>query len=147
MNQVKLQDDKEALDYDTDKIRRSSFLSGDAARRTRRRTSDESSAADNRELSPFEVVQTLQAGKGLYIFVERDETTQKIQSHLVNEKPVLESPIWTRYATQELNENKQTVPTNGFDEAILLTERGQLWRFPIDNEQGKLKNFKIYSQL
>lgn len=28
------------------------------------------------------------------------------------------------------------LPSNGFEEMILLTEQGKLWKYPIDNEQG-----------
>lgn len=31
-------------------------------------------------------------------------------------------------------------PINGFDEMIMLTKENKLWKFPIDNEQGLIKN-------
>jgi small subunit ribosomal protein S31 len=36
---------------------------------------------------------------------------------------------------QELKSAQETLPINGFDEMIMLTNEGKLWRFPIDNEQ------------
>lgn len=32
--------------------------------------------------------------------------------------------------------DSSSLPTNGFDYLIKLTEQGKLWRYPIDNEQG-----------
>lgn len=32
--------------------------------------------------------------------------------------------------------NTRYYPTNGFDEMIRMTEKGQLWQYPINNEQG-----------
>jgi small subunit ribosomal protein S31 len=47
-----------------------------------------------------------------------------------------ESPVWTFYQEKELKEAKQSLPINGFDHMINLTNEGKLWKFPIDNEQG-----------
>ena len=37
------------------------------------------------------------------------------------------------------NEKKllmESIPHSGFDEMIMMTKQGKLWKFPIDNEQG-----------
>ena len=36
---------------------------------------------------------------------------------------------------EELKSAQETLPINGFDEMIHLTNEGKLWKFPIDNEQ------------
>ena len=41
--------------------------------------------------------------------------------------------IWTRLDQEAF---KLRNPQNGFEEAIILTEQGRLWRYPIDNEIG-----------
>ncbi len=38
---------------------------------------------------------------------------------------------------QALREIQEIPPINGFDEMIALTNEGKLWKFPINNEQGK----------
>jgi hypothetical protein len=42
------------------------------------------------------------------------------------------------FYNEELSTEKKTIPNNGFEEMINLTDEGKLWRFPIDNEQGIL---------
>jgi small subunit ribosomal protein S31 len=49
----------------------------------------------------------------------------------------LESPVWTNYDNLELKLLFESPSTNGFDEMIKLTNEGKVWKFPIDNEQGK----------
>ena len=43
--------------------------------------------------------------------------------------------MWSMHYDQELKSAQETLPINGFDEMIMLTNEGKLWRFPIDNEQ------------
>ncbi len=50
----------------------------------------------------------------------------------------IESPIWSTYYDDELKTAQLMPPINGFDEMIMLTNENKLWKFPIDNEQGKL---------
>ncbi len=58
-----------------------------------------------------------------------------------NFKPLAEQPqesaLWQRFREIQLKQLRDTMPLNGFDEAIRLTNEGKLWHFPIDNEQGK----------
>ena len=46
-----------------------------------------------------------------------------------------ESLIWSNYYDKELKEAQEILPNNGFEEMIMLTNEGKLWKFPIDNEQ------------
>ena len=57
-----------------------------------------------------------------------------------DDKLTQESPIWTNHYNEELNLQKEIPPLNGFDEMAILTNEGKLWKFPIDNEQGKCLN-------
>lgn len=43
---------------------------------------------------------------------------------------------WNKLLEYEISNSKLTLPNNGFEELITLTEQGRLWKFPIDNEQG-----------
>ena len=50
-------------------------------------------------------------------------------------KVTKESTIWSMHYNQEIKSAFETLPINGFDEMVMLTNEGKLWRFPIDNEQ------------
>ena len=52
-----------------------------------------------------------------------------------------ESPLWENFDHSELELLFETSSPNGFDEMIKLTNQGKLWKFPIDNEQGKTHLF------
>lgn len=56
-----------------------------------------------------------------------------------------ESPLWKDYEHLELESLFESPSLNGFDEMIKLTNQGKMWKFPIDNEQGKFKKFKYGS--
>ena len=43
---------------------------------------------------------------------------------------------WRKLKGQEMKWMATQVPRNAFEEMILWTEQGKLWKFPIDNEQG-----------
>lgn len=43
---------------------------------------------------------------------------------------------WNKLKAQEITWMATHVPRNAFEEMILWTEQGKLWKFPIDNEQG-----------
>ena len=43
---------------------------------------------------------------------------------------------WDRHVNDELQYIVAQPPKNAFEEMILLTEEGKLWKFPINNEQG-----------
>lgn len=64
----------------------------------------------------------------LGIFVADKET-------LEDEGPVNET--WRRLYERELHLAVTHPPANYFQQMILWTEQGKLWKFPIDNEQGK----------
>ncbi len=124
---------EEDMKYDLERIRQSPFVNTTS----RIRKSITELASLDRDRSPFTIPTKLDNGKGLFIFAEKDNETNKIVSHLVNEKTNLtESPVWSTHFAQELEEAKANLPINGFEEMIELTHRGQLWTFPIDNEQG-----------
>lgn len=44
--------------------------------------------------------------------------------------------VWERLLANQLDNTRNRMPLNGFEELIALTEEGKLWKFPIDNEQG-----------
>lgn len=46
------------------------------------------------------------------------------------------SDIWTRLHQYEIENSHIGTPYNAFEEMIVLTEQGKLWKYPIDNEQG-----------
>ncbi|CAF0818332.1 unnamed protein product, partial [Brachionus calyciflorus] len=77
--------------------------------------------------SPYQKFQNLSGGNGLALFGS-------------DFKPVvtttLESPIWSMHHDEQLKLAQQSLPINGFDELIQLTNEGKIWKFPIDNEQG-----------
>ena len=84
-------------------------------------------------------------------------TTEK--SRLPKEITSIGTSALFRYATQKPTElkhvrlqvwdrlNKEIRKTrhaqNGFEEAIILTEQGRLWRYPIDNEFGMDEEKKV----
>ncbi|CAF0780960.1 unnamed protein product, partial [Brachionus calyciflorus] len=76
--------------------------------------------------SPYQKFQNLSGGNGLALFGS-------------DFKPVvtttLESPIWSMHHDEQLKLAQQSLPINGFDELIQLTNEGKIWKFPIDNEQ------------
>jgi len=43
---------------------------------------------------------------------------------------------WDAIHAKELKMSTTHPPTNGFEEMILWTEQGKLWKFPINNEHG-----------
>lgn len=43
--------------------------------------------------------------------------------------------IWLSDLKQQ-EDSLRFYPTNGFEDMIRMTEREQLWQYPIDNEQG-----------
>lgn len=47
-----------------------------------------------------------------------------------------ELKTWTALQQRELKMLTVYSPANIFQEMILWTEQGKLWKFPIDNEQG-----------
>lgn len=46
------------------------------------------------------------------------------------------SNVWDRLTQDQIKNSHIRLPLNGFDEMILLTEQGRLWKYPVDNEQG-----------
>lgn len=56
-------------------------------------------------------------------------------------EPTVESQLlrtWRELQTEELKSMVTLPPTNGFEEMIMWTEQGKLWKYPIDNEDGML---------
>lgn len=58
----------------------------------------------------------------------------------VTESKTFKLETWDRLAARDLKMSVTHPPANGFEEMILWTEQGKLWKFPIDNEQGKLSS-------
>jgi hypothetical protein len=83
----------------------------------------------------------LDEARGLHIFAEKDEQGQVV-INIKNERAAAavctESHIWTRHYADELVCAEESLPESGFDEMIAHTQAGQSWRYPIDNEQGKI---------
>ena len=57
------------------------------------------------------------------------------QSNTETAAATKESLTWSNYYDKELKEAQEILPNNGFEEMIMLTNEGKLWKFPIDNEQ------------
>lgn len=51
---------------------------------------------------------------------------------------------WDHLAARDLKLSVTHPPANGFEEMILWTEQGKLWKFPIDNEQGIVKLSSVF---
>jgi hypothetical protein len=90
----------------------------------------------------------LSSGKGFSLFDNStfDETKSKKFSTLIiynfYEYAIFwseteESPVWYEFFNDQLVSEIKQMPINGFDEMIAQTDEGRLWKFPIDNEQGK----------
>lgn len=43
---------------------------------------------------------------------------------------------WNKFLQYDKDNSQIKLPLNGFQEMIMLTEQGRLWKYPIDNEQG-----------
>lgn len=59
----------------------------------------------------------------------------------VTEENAVDAPRLTTWETLQEKEFKLALthpPENVFQEMIMWTEQGKLWKFPIDNEQGTL---------
>lgn len=62
-------------------------------------------------------------------------------SYAQDETKVIPLEIWNKVSRYDLKHSYIQLPWNGFQELIMLTEQGKLWKFPIDNEIGmKEKN-------
>lgn len=57
------------------------------------------------------------------------------------ETPVFKT--WNRLKQRELRLAVTHPPTNIFEEMILWTEQGKLWKFPINNEQGNWRRLNV----
>lgn len=57
--------------------------------------------------------------------------------HTQSESQLLKT--WKRLRQEELKTLVTHPPTNAFEEMILWTEQGKLWKYPIDNEDGQYK--------
>ncbi|XP_017772384.1 PREDICTED: 28S ribosomal protein S31, mitochondrial [Nicrophorus vespilloides] len=55
-----------------------------------------------------------------------------------------ENSMWTTLEDRELRLAVTQPPSNYFQEMILWTEQGKLWKFPIDNEQGMEEENNVY---
>lgn len=47
-----------------------------------------------------------------------------------------ELKVWNKLLDYDVANTPMRTPLNGFEEMILLTEQGKLWKYPIDNEDG-----------
>lgn len=54
------------------------------------------------------------------------------------------SAMWKTFEKQQLQRCTKYEPLNWFDQCIVWTQEGKLWRFPIDNEQGKGLQKTVY---
>ncbi|KAK3907304.1 28S ribosomal protein S31, mitochondrial [Frankliniella fusca] len=81
---------------------------------------------DKKDTVPFENVEALlQSQEPLGIFSQDSKTESG---------PSLK--LWEKFLQAELRRNTRFEPLNWFDQCIVWTEEGKLWKFPIDNEQG-----------
>jgi small subunit ribosomal protein S31 len=53
-------------------------------------------------------------------------------------------PTWSKLEQRELKQSVTHPPSNYFEKMIQWTEQGKLWKFPIDNEQGRDAEAKVY---
>lgn len=60
-------------------------------------------------------------------------TSKKLDQRLLKSQ---RSEVWDKLLQYELDHSYIRLPYNGFEELIMLTEQGKLWKYPIDNEQG-----------
>ncbi|ODN06408.1 28S ribosomal protein S31, mitochondrial [Orchesella cincta] len=67
--------------------------------------------------------------------------TEETQSETTSEPPKLET--WEALHKRDLKLSVTHPPANGFEEMILWTEQGKLWKFPINNEQGLDEESKV----
>lgn len=56
-------------------------------------------------------------------------------------KEVPGNSTWTILHNRDLKLAVTHPPSNYFQQMILWTEQGKLWKFPIDNEQGLKRNY------
>jgi hypothetical protein len=103
---------------------------------------------------PNETFQYLKGGQPLGIFDKDDICKHFFNFHFLfflnfkqtfflvkSDETVEDSPLWSNYYNSLLEDVFDTnLPSNGFDEAVQLTNAGKLWKFPIDNEQDADKN-------
>ena len=86
--------------------------------------------ASQKESAKFRDLYNLTSGPALGIF------SYKEMKQWPAPKPgILET--WDKLQAQELKALYTQAPRNAFEEWIQWTEQGKLWKFPIDNEQGK----------
>ena len=81
----------------------------------------------NFKLFSFRTKIDLFGGQRLGIFTDTDK--------LKDAEPI--NQTWERLSQKELKKAVTHPPKNAFEEMILWTEQGKMWKFPIDNEQGK----------
>lgn len=63
--------------------------------------------------------------------------TSGIFNYATNKKlKTKELYTWNKLLKNDVENSPIRTPLNGFEEMILLTEQGKLWRYPIDNEYG-----------
>lgn len=55
-------------------------------------------------------------------------------------KPLTNTIVWDYLYQRDLRLSVTHPPANIFEQLILWTEQGKIWKFPIDNEQGKIYN-------
>ena len=46
--------------------------------------------------------------------------------------------LWNKLYFDEIEQSVMRSPANPFEEYINLTKEGKLWKYPINNEQGKV---------
>jgi small subunit ribosomal protein S31 len=52
-------------------------------------------------------------------------------------------PMWDKFNEDELKRLASATPRNAFEEMIQWTNDGILWKFPIDNEQGRENSIRL----
>lgn len=62
--------------------------------------------------------------------------TPIFEQMVIPKSDIPELKIWAALEQRELKALTIHPPANVFQEMILWTEQGKLWKFPIDNEQG-----------
>lgn len=79
----------------------------------------------------------------LYDAIKRYGRTKLFDYALHPDAKTKELPVWSKLLRNELKVIRIAKPSNDFEEMITLTEEGKLWHYPIDNEQGIVKEKQV----
>ena len=88
----------------------------------------------NRQIRPRDTQRPVSGTVGLFI----GEGLGIFEPNIKESPDLPKLQIWDRLMQDELEYVMAQPPKNAFDEMIKLTEDGKLWKYPINNEQGRI---------